>query len=209
MQLETVDGNHRNNSIPQPSSFLFINGDANSTSFSRIEEKELRPVINRHVQRWAFETKRRKKLTSLAYSGKRLHGQEIELSLPRTEASDDQGLDKAQFDVVRLEVVTSKFGEDDSAVEKPKLKACIRSAGNYLDPFASTDIQVDGGVYRMLQYYTYTWKPFTCSCDVRTQLCMFPSEVEASLANEHVCDNVNEIIRNCLNNKTHMYALLA
>jgi hypothetical protein len=64
-------------------------------------------------------------------------------------------------------------------------------------------------VYRMLQYFTFTWKPFTCSCEANTHLCMFPCELESELPNHQPSANISEIVQNCLTNKTHMYALLA
>ena len=167
MQLETVENSHSDDPATVPSRFLFVNGDANSKSLSKIETPKLRPVINRHVQRWSFETKGRKKLASVQRPGKRRLGPKMELPVLRAEASDDRALEKAKLDVVRPEALKSNVIEHESAIEEPKLKACIWSEGNYLDPFASTDIHVDAGVYRMLQYFTFTWQPFTCSCEVK------------------------------------------
>jgi hypothetical protein len=213
MQLEANENGAGDSPVAAPSRFLFVNGDVNSTSLSKISTPNLRPVINRHVQRWAFETKGRKKQTSVQQPIKRRLGQKREQPAPGAESSDDGAPNQAKVDIVRRKKSSrSNSSGHDSSVENPKVKACIWSEGNYLDPFASTEIPVNSGVYQMLQYFTFTWKPFTCSCDVDTHLCMFPSEVDAAktkqLPSANI-KNINDIVQKCLNNKMHMYALLA
>jgi hypothetical protein len=213
MQLEAIEKSVHHSPVAAPSRFLFVNGDLNSTSLSKISTPNLRPVINRHVQRWAFETKGRKKQTSAQQHTKRRLSQKSKQPASGTESSDDGAPDKAKVDIVRPKR-TSRSGssENDSAVPNPKVKPCIWSEGNYLDPFASTEIPIDPGVNRMLQYFTFTWKPFTCSCNVDTHLCMFPSEVEAANSKQQPSaniQNINGIVQKCLSNRVHMYALLA
>jgi hypothetical protein len=213
MQLEAIEKGAHRSPVAAPSRFLFVNGDLNSTSLSKISTPNLRPVINRHVQRWAFETKGRKKQTSAQQPIKRRLGQKIKQSAPGTDSSDDGASDKAKVDIVRPKK-TSKSNSNghDSLAQNPKVKACIWSEGNYLDPFSSTRIPVDPGILRMLQYFTFTWKPFTCSCEVDTHLCMFPSEVHVAKTKQQPSANIesiNNVVQKCLNNKMHMYALLA
>ena len=209
MQLEAM-GNGGDDPVAIPDRFLFVNGDATSRSLSKIEAPKLRPVINRHVQRWSFETRGRKKHTSAQHHVKRRLDQKGEdQPVPPPEASNDLAPETAKIDVICPEAFTSKVNDLHLAVDVPQLKACIWSEGNYLDPFSSPDFKVDAGVYRMLQYFTFTWKPFPCSCEADTQFCIFPTEKDASLATKHASANTNEIVQNCLNNKTHMYALLA
>jgi hypothetical protein len=212
MQLEAIESGPHDDAVTPPSRFLFVNGDLTSKSLSKIETPTLRPVINRHVQRWSFETKGRKKKASGAqHSVKCRLGQKRDEPAASVETSGYREPDKAKLGVVRPKALKSSVSEHDSAAQEPKLKACIWSEGNYLDPFASTDIQVDAGVCRMLQYFTFTWKPFPCSCDVDTHLCMFPCEADPLLPKPQSAANVNvnEIVQNCLKNKTHMYAFLA
>jgi hypothetical protein len=209
MQLEAIENGRQDDIVPAPSRFLFVNGDLTSKSLSKIETPKLRPVINRHVQRWSFETKGRKKQASVQHPVKRCLGQKIEVPAPCAKASVDGGPEKAKLGVIRRKALKSNVNEHESAVEEPKLKACIWSDGNYLDPFAATGIHVDSGVCQMLQYFTFSWNPFTCSCDVRTHLCMFPCEIEASISEQQPSASVNKIVQGCLKNKTHMYALLA
>jgi hypothetical protein len=213
MQLEAVENGAGHSPVAAPSRFLFVNGDINSTSLSKISTPNLRPVINRHVQRWAFETKGRKKQTSAQQPIKRRLGQKREQPAPGAESSDDGAPNQAKVDIVRRKKSSrSNSSGHGSSVETPKVKACIWSEGNYLDPFASTEIPVDSGIQQMLQYFTFTWKPFTCSCEVDTHLCMFPSEVDAAKTKQQPSaniKNINDIVQKCLGNKTHMYALLA
>ena len=208
MHLEPVENGGHDDPVEVPSQFLFVNGDATSKSLSKIEAPKLRPVINRHVQRWSFETRGRKKNPTVERPVKRKAGQKRAPPVPNA-ASNDSATSNANFDIIRPEAVALDVDEHDSAVGAPKLKACIWSEGNYLDPFASTDAKVDAGVYRMLQYFTFTWRPFTCACDANKQFCIFPRDKHASPAKQHVSANIDEIVQNCLNNKTHMYALLA
>jgi len=213
MQLEAIENRAGHSPVVAPSRFLFVNGDINSTSLSKISTPNLRPVINRHVQRWAFETKGRKKQTSAQQPIKRRLGQKREQSTPGAKSSDDGAANQEKVNVVRHKKSSrSNSSGHNSSVESPKVKACIWSEGNFLDPFASTEIPVDSGIQQMLQYFTFTWKPFTCSCEVDTHLCMFPSEVAAAKTKQQPSaniKNINDIVQKCLNNKTHMYALLA
>ena len=207
MQLTPME-NDGHDDLEVPSQFLFVNGDATSKSLSKIEAPKLRPVINRHVQRWSFETKGRKKYASAERPVKRRTGQKKAKPVP-TAASNDPATNHANLNVIRPEAVTLEVDEHNSAVRASKLKGGIWSEGNYLDPFASTDIKVDDGVYRMLQYFTSTWRPFTCSCDANTQFCIFPRDKHAPPAKQLVSADTEEIVQNCMKNKTHMYALLA
>jgi hypothetical protein len=210
MQLEAIESGQHDNAVTPPSRFLFVNGDLTSKSLSKIATPTLRPVINRHVQRWSFETKGRKKQASGAqHPVKRRLGQKREQHDPLVETLEGGEPDRAKLNVVRPKALKSSDHEHESAAREPKLNACIRSEGNYLDPFASTNIQVDAGVYRMLQYFTFTWRPFPCSCNFKTHLCMFPCEADPSIPKQPSAASVNEIVQNCLKNKTHMYALLA
>lgn len=213
MQLEAIEKGTHHSPVAAPSRFLFVNGDLNSASLSKISTPNLRPVINRHVQRWAFEAKGRKKQTSAQQPIKRRLGQKSKQPAPGSESSDEGAPDKAKVDIVRRKRTSrSNSSGHDSSVQTPKVKACIWSEGNYLDPFSSTGIPVDPGVYQMLQYFTFTWKPFTCSCEVDTHLCMFPSEVEAAKTKQQPSANIksiSDVVQKCLNNKRHMYALLA
>jgi hypothetical protein len=213
MQLEAIEKGAHCSSVAAPSRFLFVNGDLNSTSLSKISTPNLRPVINRHVQRWAFETKGRKKQTSAQQPIKRRLGQKSKQSAPGVESSDDGAPDKAKVDIVRHRKTSkSNSSRYDSSAQNPKVKACIWSEGNYLDPFSSTGISIDPGIFRMLQYFTFTWNPFTCSCGLDTHLCMFPSEVEVAktkrLPSANI-ESINNVVQKCLNNKMHMNALLA
>jgi hypothetical protein len=213
MQLEAIENGAGHSPVAAPTRFLFVNGDINSTSLSKISTPNLRPVINRHVQRWAFETKGRKKQTSVQQPVKRRLGQKREQPARGTESSDDGAPNQAKVDIARRKKSSrSNLSGHDFSVENPKVKACIWSEGNYLDPFASTEIPVDSGIQQMLQYFTFTWKPFTCSCDVDTHLCIIPSEVDAAkttqLPSANI-KNIKDIVQKCLNNKMHMYALLA
>lgn len=209
MLPEAIENGHHHDHITVPSRFLFINRNLSSKSLSKSETPTLSPIINRHVQRWSWETKRQKKQASAQNPVRRRLDQKREPSAVCTDVSRKGGLQKAKLGFVQPKAPRSNLNEHQSAAEEPKLKACIWSDGNYLDPFASTDINVDAGVYWMLQYFTFTWKPFPCSCDVKTHLCMFPCETDASNSNQQSSPSGKEIVQNCLKNKTHMYALLA
>src|SRR5437016_1323166 len=134
-QLEVIE----NDAVTAPSRFLFVNGTLTSKSLSEIESPALRPAINRHVQRWSFETKGRKKQqTSVGNAAKRHLGQ-------KRKQSANEGAAKAKLDVVWPKTPTSSPNQGASTAKGTKLPPCIWSDGNYLDPFASTDIQVDAG----------------------------------------------------------------
>src|SRR3954453_4257345 len=100
MQLDAIENAAHHSPVAAPSRFLFVNGDVNSTSLSKISTPNLRPVINRHVQRWAFETKGRKKQTSTQQPIKRRLGQKSKQPPPGAE-SDDEAPTKAKVDIVR------------------------------------------------------------------------------------------------------------
>src|SRR4051794_35448604 len=97
MQLEGIGEGAHHSPVAAPSRFLFVNGDLNSTSLS----KNLRPVINQHVQRWAFETKGRMKRTSAQQLVRRRLGQGSMQLAPDAEWSDDGAPDKAKVDTAR------------------------------------------------------------------------------------------------------------
>lgn len=191
----------RDDPVTAPTRFLFVNGDVTSKSLSKIETPKLRPIINRHVQRWAFVTKGRKKRTTVQHAAKRRLCQ-------KSEEPEDGALEKAKLAAIRPKALKN-MNQHRSAAEEPRLKSCIFPEGNNLDPFASTDIKIKDGVYRMVQYFTSTWKPFTCSCPVDTHFCLFPLEVERSRSTKQSSPDVNKIVQSCLSNKTHMYALSA
>lgn len=207
MQFDAIENGRRDDPVTAPTRFLFVNGDVTSKSLSKIETPKLRPIINRHVQRWAFVTKGRKKRTTVQHAAKRRLCQKSEEPVPRAKASEAGALEKAKLAAIRPKALKN-MNQHRSAAEEPKLESCIFPEGNNLDPFASTDIKIKDGVYRMVQYFTSTWKPFTCSCPVDTHFCLFPHEVEYSRSAKQSPD-VHKIVQSCLNNKTHMYALSA
>src|SRR5271168_2960090 len=122
MQLEAIEKGAHCSSVAAPSRFLFVNGDLNSTSLSKISTPNLRPVINRHVQRWAFETKGRKKQTSAQQPIRRRLGQKSKPSAPGAESSaDDRAPDKAKVDIVRPRKTSkSNSSRHDSLAQTPK-----------------------------------------------------------------------------------------
>lgn len=78
----------------------------------------------------------------------------------------------------------------------------------HLGSFAFAGVEYDDTVHQSIQYFTSNWKPFACKCDVDTPLCTWPGKDNSSHCPEHIL-SINEIVRRCLHDKMHMYALIA
>jgi hypothetical protein len=201
-------------------SFLFVNENLQSKHKGRRPT----PSIQRHVQRYHAEKSRRQKNASLKVNVQKT--QEL-LGWLERDRSDSLSLvaeqDKCQQLCCRSKTHDSNNttdGESPLGSHRPNspllpnwndpIGAKHRSSlsRQHFSTFAFTEVAYDEVVHRSIQYFTSRWKPFACKCDVNTPLCVWPGDVDSAHCPEHIL-NVNDIVRNCLHNKMHMYCLIA
>ena len=198
--------------------FLFVNENLES----KRQAFRSRPSIQRHVQRNHAERCRKLRNASLKSKlqktqellGWRERHQADPISLVVEEDNDAQLWSKTRANdrdstnheaYLTLDCSKTRFALHDSPHE---LKHASSLPRPYFGSFAFTDVNYDELVHRSIRYFTSRWKPFACKCDVDTPLCIWPGEIDSDHCPEHVL-NVNDIVRNCLHNKMHMYALIA
>jgi len=195
---------------------LFVNENL----ASKHKGRRSRASIQRHVQRYHAEKSRREKNASLKINVQKT--QELMGWLERGQ-SDSLSLVVEQ-DKCRQRCCSSKTHDSNTADHESYLRSHhsnsallphwnhhIESAslsGQCFGTFAFTEVAYDETVHRSIQYFTSRWKPFACKCDVNTPLCVWPGEIDSAHCPEHIL-NVNDIVRNCLHNKMHMYSLIA
>ena len=200
-------------------SFLFVNENLQSKHKGR----HSRPSIQRHVQRYHAEKSRIQKNASLKVNMQKT--QELMGWLERGQP-DSLSLVVAQ-DKCRQLCCSSKAHDSNAADHESYLrlhgsnspllphwnhpigtKHSASLSGQRFGTFAFTEVAYDETVHRSIQYFTSRWKPFACKCDVNTPLCVWPGEIDSAHCPKHIL-NVNDIVRNCLHNKMHMYSLIA
>lgn len=201
--------------MSQPS-LLFVNENLQS----KRREPRSRSFIQRHVQRNHADKSRRQKNASL--KGNLLKTQELlgwlerdqpdSLSLvvdqgkcPQRRDDSEANNRKACNHRLSLELDNSMFRRAQTLVGS---KHTTSLSGKCFSSFAYTDVEYDDMVHRSIQYFTSDWKPFACKCDVDTPLCTWPGKINSPRCPEHIL-SINEIVRKCLHNKMHMYALVA
>ena len=202
-----------------PPSFLFVNENLQS----KHKGPHSRPYIQRHVQRYHAEKSRRQKNASLKNHVQKT--QEL-LGWLEREKPDSLSLVVEQDKWLQLHG-KSKAHNSIATDQKPYVvsdhsrsplllhtsppigtKHLTSLSGRYFGSLAFTDVDYDEMVHRSIQYFTSRWKPFACKCDVDTPLCIWPGDIDSAHCPEHIL-TVNDIVRNCLHNKMHMYALIA
>ena len=200
-------------------SFLFVNENLQSKHKGR----RSRASIQRHVQRYHAEKSRRQKNASLKVNVQKT--QELMGWLERGQ-SDSLSL-VVEEDKCRQLCCRSKTHDSNTADQESYLRSHHSNSallphwnhpigskhraslsGQYFGNFAFTEVAYDETVHRSIQYFTSRWKPFACKCDVNTPFCVWPGEIDSAHCPEHIL-NVNDIVRNCLHNKMHMYSLIA
>jgi hypothetical protein len=195
-------------------SFLFVN----ESLPSKHKGRRSRPSIQRHVQRYHAEKSRRQRNASLKVNVQKT--QELMGWLERGQ-SDSLSLVVAQ-DKCRQLCCSSKTHDSNTADYESYLRShrsnspllphwnqhSASLSGQCFGTFAFTEVAYDETVHRSIQYFTSRWKPFACKCDVNTPLCVWPGEIGSAHYPEHIL-NVNDVVRNCLHNKMHMYSLIA
>ena len=198
--------------------FLFVNENLES----KYQESRSRPSIQRHVQRNHAERCRKQRNASL--KSKLLKTQELlgwrerhqtdSISLVVEEdnyrqlwgqarAHDSDATEHEAY--LALDSSKTPFALHDNP-QAPKHASSLPRP--HFGSFAFTEVNYDELVHRSIRYFTSRWKPFACKCDVDAPLCIWPGEIDSDHCPEHVL-NVNDIVRNCLHNKMHMYALIA
>ena len=200
-------------------SFLFVNENLQSKHRGR----RSRPSIQRHVQRYHAEKSRRQKNASLKINVQKT--QEL-LGWLERDRSDPLSLvaeqDRCRQLCCRPKTHDSNIPDHESYLgshgsDSPLLphwnhpigtNHTSSLSGQYFGTFAFTEVAYDEIVHRSIQYFTARWKPFACKCDVNTPLCVWPGEIDSAHCPEHIL-NINDIVRNCLHNKMHMYCLIA
>jgi hypothetical protein len=162
---------------------LFVNKDARSLFLpnSRPESKE----IYSHVQRVAARSLRRQRMANL------------------TSAAQARQIVRGPRTVTRIfqeSVDPNRNGEDDQAATmQPHLYSANFNKGDHFDPFNSTSVHVNGEVHKILSYFMKV-------C-VSTQ---FKFEVDARPSHKHhYAIYFDQMLRQCLENKLHMYTVLA
>lgn len=202
-----------------PPSLLFVNENLQS----RPREPRSKSYIQRHVQRYHADKSRRQKNASL--KGKLQKTQELLGWLERDQPKSLSLVveqDKCQKLCGRPKAHDNKATNHESrvALDHPKSKLPLPSnrlvgtkyttslPGQYFGSFAFTNVEYDEMVHRSIQYFTSDWKPFACKCDVDTPLCKWPGKINSTHCPEHIL-SINEIVRRCLHDKMHMYALIA
>jgi hypothetical protein len=202
-----------------PPSFLFVNENLQS----KHRENHSKPAIQRHVQRYHAEKSRRQKNASL--KSKMQKTQEL-LGWLERDQPDSLPLvveqDKRRQLCSKAKAHGSKITCHESHLVSDRSKSPLLShtrplvgtkyttslSGQCFGSFAFTDVEYDEMVHRSIQYFTSDWKPFACKCDVDTPLCNWPGKIDSAHCPEHLL-SINEIVRKCLHNKMHMYALIA
>jgi hypothetical protein len=199
-------------------SLLFVNENLQS----KHREPRSRSHIQRHVQRFHADKSRRQKNAYL--KGNLQKTQELlgwlerdqpdSLSLVVDQDKCRQRGGDSEADNRKANNHESPLVSDNSNSPMPphaqthRWSKCTMSlSGRCLSSFAFTGVEYDDMVHRSIQYFTSDWKPFACKCDVDTPLCTWPGKVNSSHCPEHIL-SINEIVRKCLHNKMHMYALI-
>lgn len=196
-----------------PPPLLFVN----ETLQNKHSQQQSKSSIQRHVQRYHADKSRRQKNASLRSKLQKTQGllgwleKDQPTSLSQVEEQDNcrplGGKPKGNHES-DLVPARSRSSLLPLANHRDRSKYATLLSGQYFGSFAFTNVEYDEAVHRSIQYFTSDWKPFACKCDVDTPLCKWPGKIDSAHCPEHIL-SINEIVRRCLHNKMHMYALIA
>lgn len=196
-----------------PPSLLFVNENLQG----KHSQQQSKSSIQRHVQRYHADKARRQKNATLRSKLQRtqellgwLEKDQPNSLSPVVEQDKGRPRGRKPKGIHESELVSAHSGSSllPTANHRDGSKYSPLLSGQYFGSFAFTNVEYDEVVHRSIQYFTSDWKPFACKCDVDTPLCKWPGKIDSAYCPEHIL-SINEIVRRCLHNKMHMYALIA
>ncbi len=169
---------------------LFINKNPKSEVLSRSEGK-LASSINRQAQRWAKKKSRKEKAESIQAASVRVR-KVAQLEWSKNSADEDE---EPATSTERNQSIIS----DSTSASDCQLYSANVSEGDAIDPFNATVIRIDSKIHKILQYYLeYSiLQSFRGEIPTRGHVLSYDARSPYSA-----------VVRGCLRNEMHMYALL-
>ena len=209
---------------------MFVNKNAQSSSFSKAATREEAAAINSYAQKWYLENSskkgRKRPLSPSAEEPSRVQPLSAYVSKVRVNQLTDDGpkrkrkrrkpkkLDEEveaeiKFDPQRQAPLSkNEFAyslptpseTETSDSQSPPLMVVNHIPGSAIDPFACASLPVSGEILPVLQYYLNF-----------TLLATFNANAKAALSPAQLAHSsaIESIVTGCLSNKAHMYALLS
>ena len=216
--LQFVD---RTREIPKlqssaPSSFLFINKNPSSTSWSINDEPGARPAISRHVNQWHNEQVRNKRRASHQCDAKRtemivgwLRGYS-DNPVPLRVATSSKKTSAQRLPATSASETTSDTTETHITKERNPAHRhqALALPHDDLDSFACAGVRMDAWTHRILQYFIANWN-ISWGCVFEGPLSVSSGKVDSASQLPVKASSMEVTMQRCFSHEMHMYAALA